>query len=157
VRYDRVGCPLNPGVGGALPTGKHSPVGTRRFPTASPYHPLVLPIYGSLLDEASSRIHSHSPFRSSPTCDSRMERESLGLDLRLRTPQLPATHAEAGTGRAHWPGSYTFDISQTSLVMSTQLKRPRVASARRNSAANVSGSGIPQLHDAVIGTSNGED
>jgi hypothetical protein len=28
-----------PRVGGALPTGKHSPVGTRRFLTASPYHP----------------------------------------------------------------------------------------------------------------------
>src|SRR6266498_3181462 len=26
------------------------------------------------------------------------------FDLRLRTPRLPATHAEAGTGPAHWPG-----------------------------------------------------
>jgi hypothetical protein len=104
-------------------SGRHPPLSN-----GQPYHPLVLPIYGSLLDEASSRIHLHSPFRSSPTCNSRMEQESLGLALRLRTPQLPATHAEAGTGRAHWPGSYTFDISRTSLVMSTQLKRPRVAS-----------------------------
>ena len=27
------------------------------------------------------------------------------FDLRLRTPRLPATHAEAGTGPAHWPGT----------------------------------------------------
>ena len=124
-------------------SGRHPPLSN-----GQPYHPLVLPIYGSLLDEASSRIHSHSPFRSSPTCDSRMERESLGLDLRLRTPQLPATHAEAGTGRAHWPGSYTFDISRTSLVMSTQLKRPRVASARSNTERPIGAAPTARLiHD----------
>jgi hypothetical protein len=81
------------------------PAGACRSPAASPYHPLVLPISGSLHDEASSRIHSHSPVRSSPACNPRMGRGPLGLDLRLRTPRLPATHAEAGTGPAHWPGT----------------------------------------------------
>ncbi len=30
-------------------------------------------------------------------------------------PQLPATHAKAGTVLAHWTGHYTFDISRTSF------------------------------------------
>jgi hypothetical protein len=32
------------------------------------------------------------------TCDSRMEREPLGLNPELRTLRLPATHVRAGTG-----------------------------------------------------------
>jgi len=51
-----------------LPTSEHDPVGACRFPTASPYHPLKRPICGSLLDEASSRIHLRSPIWSSPAC-----------------------------------------------------------------------------------------
>ena len=43
-----------------------------------------------------------------------MERGSLGLFLGLRTPQLPATHAKAGTVLAHWTGHYILDISRTS-------------------------------------------
>jgi hypothetical protein len=39
----------------------------------------------------------------------------LGHFLGLRTPQLPATHAKAGTVLAHWTGHYTFDISRTSF------------------------------------------
>jgi len=31
------------------------------------------------------------------------------LNVYLRTPQLPAAHAEAGTVLAHWTGHYTFD------------------------------------------------
>ena len=44
-----------------------------------------------------------------------MEQGSLGLYLGLRTPQLPVTHAEAGTVLTHWTGRYTFDISRTSF------------------------------------------
>jgi hypothetical protein len=39
----------------------------------------------------------------------------LGQFLGLRTPQLPATHAEAGTVLAHWTGHYTFNLSRTSF------------------------------------------
>jgi hypothetical protein len=44
----------------------------------------------------------------------------LGFYPGLRTPQSPATHAEAETGHAHWPGYYTFDIdiSRTSSGVS---------------------------------------
>jgi hypothetical protein len=62
----------------------------------------------------------------------------LGHFLRLRTPRLLATHAEAGTSPAHWLGSYTFDTSRTSLVIPTLLKRPRVA---RSSSATTRCSG----------------
>jgi hypothetical protein len=44
-----------------------------------------------------------------------MEHGSLGLFLGLRTPQLPATHAKAGTVLAHWTGHYIFDVSRTSF------------------------------------------
>src|SRR5262245_9631783 len=39
----------------------------------------------------------------------------LGHFLGLRTPQSPATHAEAGTVRAHWTGHYILDIRRTSF------------------------------------------
>jgi hypothetical protein len=78
-RYDRGGCPLNPGDGGALPTGQIPPIGTRRLSTAGPYLPLEQPINGSANDEASSRIHSRSPVRPSPARNPRMERGSFGL------------------------------------------------------------------------------
>ena len=44
-----------------------------------------------------------------------MERRPLGLSLGLRTPQLPATHAEAGTVLAHWTRRYVSGISRTSF------------------------------------------
>src|SRR5438552_8854956 len=56
-----------------------------------------------------------------------MERGSLGLLLGLRTPQLPATHAEAGTVLAHWTGHYTFDVSRTS---SDEFHSPHATSCR---------------------------
>jgi hypothetical protein len=115
------------------PAGEHGPAGACRSSAASPYHPLVPPIGGSLLDEASSRIHLHSPVRSSPACNPRMGRGPLGLGLRLRTPRLPATHAEVGTGPAHCLGP-TLRHPSVSLVASTPLKRPHVASAHSNSS-----------------------
>jgi hypothetical protein len=37
------------------------------------------------------------------------------VNLGLRTPRLPTTHAEAGTVLAHWTENYTIDISRSSL------------------------------------------
>ena len=70
------------------PTDEHCPIGACRFPAASPYHPLILPTDGSLLDEASSRIHLHSPVRSSPACNPRMEQGSLGLEPQASHPAV---------------------------------------------------------------------
>jgi hypothetical protein len=116
------------------PDRRALPVGTCRLPATGPYHPFELPIDGRLLDEASSRIHPHSPGRPSPACGPRMERGPLGRYPRLRTPRLPAAHAGAGTGHAHWPGPTPSTSVEPPRCRTTQLKRPRVASARSNSA-----------------------
>lgn len=59
-------------------------------------------------------------------CHSRMERESLGFSPGLRTLPLPGTHAGAGTGPEHWPGT-TPSSAEPPLSEFTQLKQPRVA------------------------------
>ena len=87
------------------------------FQRPVPVLPLLLPIGESVYDEASSRVQSLHPLGLPQPVTPRMERGSLGRYVRLRTPRLPAAHAEAGTGPAHWPGSYTFDISRTSSVI----------------------------------------
>lgn len=49
------------------------------------------------------------------------------LNSGLRTPRLPATHAEAGTVLAHGTGNYTFDISRTSFG---EFRSPQATSCR---------------------------
>ena len=66
-RYDRGGCLLYPGGGGAHPADKKSPTGACRFPAASPYTPLQLPIQqGSRITRHQTEVHSRSPVRSAP-------------------------------------------------------------------------------------------
>src|SRR6266498_334389 len=60
-------------------------------------------------------------------CDPRVEQGPLGFFPGLRTPQSPATHAEAETGHTHWPGYYTLDISRAPSVPPTSLKHPHIA------------------------------
>ena len=48
-RYDRGGCLLYPGDGGAHPADRKSPAAACRFPAASPYTPLPHPISGALI------------------------------------------------------------------------------------------------------------
>jgi hypothetical protein len=43
-----------------------------------PWTPVLLPSSRAGHNEASSRVHGHSSVRPSPSCSSRMERESLG-------------------------------------------------------------------------------
>ena len=64
---DRGGCPLYPGDGGVLPaggslSGRHLPL-----PCGQSLHPAgAFRLAGPKRDEASSRVHSRSPVRSSP-------------------------------------------------------------------------------------------
>jgi hypothetical protein len=60
-RYDRGGCPLCPGGGGALPPGQVPPGGTRRLTATGPYLPLNNPSSGSADDETSTRVHAIHP------------------------------------------------------------------------------------------------
>jgi hypothetical protein len=64
---DRGGCPLYPEDHGAHPAGVGRPAGVCRFTAASPWTPLERPIGGASRNEASSRVHWHSPVRSSPS------------------------------------------------------------------------------------------
>jgi hypothetical protein len=108
----RGGCPLDPGGDGALPAGQIRPAGTRRLPAAGPlFSRLLTPTGGSAHDEASSRIHLRSPVRPSPACGPPGGTGALGPFPGLRTLQLPAAHAGAGTVLAHWTGHYVTSIS----------------------------------------------
>jgi hypothetical protein len=69
------GQPLHPGK----PTHRPGLTLTRRHQGFTRVHPSGLPL----------------------ACSSRMERDPLGLNPGLRTPQLPATHARAGTDPEH--------------------------------------------------------
>jgi hypothetical protein len=114
-RYDRGGCPLYPGDGGALPPGQMPPGGTRRLPAAGPYLPLKLPIGGSANDEASTRLHAIHPSDLPQPVAPGWNGNPWALHPGLRTPRSPTTHAEAGTVPAHWTGHYTIDISRPSF------------------------------------------
>jgi hypothetical protein len=133
-RYDRGGCPLYPGGGGALPPGQIPPGGTRRLTAAGPYLPLQHPIGGSANDEASTRLHAIHPSGLPQPVAPGWNGNPWALHPGLRTPRLPAAHAEAGTVPTHWTGHYTIDISRPPSMSTAVLVRPRVArssSARR--------------------------
>ena len=76
-------------------------------------------------------IHSGVPAGLLLACDPRVEQGPLGFFPGLRTPQSPATHAEAETGHTHWPGYYTLDISRAPSVPPTSLKHPHIARTGR--------------------------
>jgi hypothetical protein len=89
--------PLSRG-GGVLPTSRTSPVGACRFPAASPSPSLPQPVREGSSDETSTEIHTINPSDLSLARSPRTEREPFGVSPGLRTPPLPATHAEVGTG-----------------------------------------------------------
>jgi len=82
---------------------------------AGPYLPLKLPIGGSADDEASTRLHAIHPSGLPQPVTPGWNGSPWACYPGLRTPQLPATHAEAGTVLAHWTEYYIFDISRTSF------------------------------------------
>ena len=79
-------CEIRPGWVPSMPRGRwcppdrrfSRPTGTRRFPAASPYTLLELPPAGLKRDEASTRVHSRSPVRSSPCLWPTDETQTLG-------------------------------------------------------------------------------
>ena len=68
---------------------------------------LVHPTARALLHEASTRVHAVHPSGVPWPVAARVERAALGLLPGLRTPPLPATHAEDGTGRRARTWNYT--------------------------------------------------
>jgi hypothetical protein len=102
MRCGRAGCPLYPG-GDGVPCD-HRDVRGRRLPPCNgwPLPPQYRsPDPGCQIDEASTRIQGHSPFRPSPHLWHPAGTGALGLSPELRTRPLPATHVRAGTGLEH--------------------------------------------------------
>ena len=132
VRYDRVGCPLYPGDGGALPIGgsqsdRHPPLHNGQS-----LHPAgAFRLAGPKRDEASSRVHSRSPVRSSPCLWPPGGSQTLGLLPELRTPPLPATHVKVGTDHRTLIRATPSTSVEPPIDAATQPVRPRVARSRR--------------------------
>ena len=113
-RCGRGGRPLNPGDGGALPAGQARPAGTRRLPAAGPCSPaFCLPPAEVLMTRRHRGFTCVHPSGLPQPVVPRVEREPLGPFPGLRTLQLPAAHAGAGTVLAHWTGGYVTDISRS--------------------------------------------
>src|SRR5258708_12074441 len=112
---------MRPGWASSEPRGRWCapgrPGSPGRHPPPSSGRPLfsrlLPPTGGSANDEASSRIHLRSPVRPSPACGPPGGTGALGPFPGLRTLQLPAAHAGAGTVLTHWTGSYVTDISRS--------------------------------------------
>ncbi len=113
-RCGQGGRPLNPGDGGALPAGQARPAGTRRLPAAGPCSPaFCLPPAEVLMTRRHRGFTCVHPSGLPQPVVPRVEREPLGPFPGLRTLQLPAAHAGAGTVLTHWTGSYVTDISRS--------------------------------------------
>ena len=95
-RCDRGGCLLYLGGGGAHSADKKSPADACRFPAASPCTPPGIPSARLTHNETSTEVHAIHPSGLPLARDPRMEQGSFGFPTELRTPPLPATHAEGG-------------------------------------------------------------
>ena len=103
------------------------PVGVCRFTAASPWTPLKRPIGRASRNEASSRIHCCSPFRSSPCLWPLDGTAPLGHDHLSFAPRR-CQRRTSGWGQAieHRPGLH-LRHRRPPVCVSTQLVRPRVA------------------------------
>jgi hypothetical protein len=102
---------MRPGRVSSLPRERRCslrPSGRPRPPSAAlqrlaPATPVLHTGPGCQIDEASTRIQGHSPFRPSPHLWHPARTGTLGLSPELRTRPLPATHVRVGTGLEHKP------------------------------------------------------
>jgi hypothetical protein len=127
-RYDRGGCPLYPGDGGALPArcrARPSPAASQR----------PVPAPRTCIPPAGLRFTRHQrgfTRFTRPACPSpvatRMGRAALGLFPVLRTAPLPATHDRAGPGVSTRP-ELRDRHNRPSVREFTRIVRPRVATA----------------------------
>src|SRR6266540_3615363 len=125
--------PLNPGDGGALPTGDYPPAGTRRSAAASPYGPAETShrrgspsrgvIRGSLAFAHHPRAAGCRPRPGSIMASRRSSPrlrppDGTGAPWALTSSFAPRSYPRRTSRRrqaiAHWPGYYTSSISRTS-------------------------------------------
>jgi hypothetical protein len=109
---------LRPGWVPSIPRGRRCSsrprdVLGRRLPLPSgqSLHPTQTSHRRGSLHEASARVHAIHPSGLPWPVAARVERAALGLLPGLRTPPLPATHAEDGTGRRARTWNYTLTSS----------------------------------------------
>jgi len=91
----------------SLPRGRRcphgrlfSPAAACRIAAASPYHPGPRPAPGRISDEASARVHCHSPHTSLPLACAPGRNKGLGLFPELRTPPGRTRQRTSGRGQA---------------------------------------------------------
>ena len=126
--YERGGCLLCPGDGGALPGWAGFPTSACRFAAASPCAPLQHPIGGADRNETSVGGLSSSPVRSASRLWPPDGTGALGLLPELRTPPgTPATHVRPRPGHEHGPGTTPSILSNLQSACSLICVRPRVA------------------------------
>jgi len=118
----------------SLPRGRRcphgrtiSPAAACRISTASPYRPGPQPAPGRISDEASARVHCHSPHASLPLACDPGRNGILGLFPELRTPPGRTRQRTSGRGQARtlpglrpWHRPASFDVL-------THNVRPHVA------------------------------
>jgi hypothetical protein len=129
MRHDRVGCPLDPGtvvLARPTPNPRSAPATSQR-PVLHPcraFHPKGLNVTGH--HRGFTGVH---PSGLPLACGPWMAQGPLGFSPELRTPPLPATHVQVGTGLEHWPGTTlpTTPSAGPPSCESTHYTRPRVA------------------------------
>jgi hypothetical protein len=118
----------------SLPRGRRcphdrmfSPAAACRLSTAGPCHPVLQPAPGRISDEASARVHCHSPHTSLPLACGPGRNGGLGLFPELRTPPGRTRQRTSGRGQARtlpglrpWHQPASFDVL-------THNVRPHVA------------------------------
>lgn len=114
---DRAGCLLYPEDGDAHPTDLHSPAGACRFPAASPYTPLLHPIWrGRLFTRHQRRFTRFTrPVFPSPVAPGWNGRPWASTpSFEPRRNSTPTTHVRVGTDHRARARNYAPDISRPS-------------------------------------------
>ena len=141
-KYDRGGCPLYPGDGGAHPGQGASLASACRSTTTSPWTPLqTLHLAGLRLTRHQRAFKQFTrPVFPSPVA-ARMEQAALGLSPELRTPPTRnrTTHVRVvGTGHRARTRNHTHDISRPpnpcSSFVACDLASQRAKRQRRGSS-----------------------
>jgi len=117
-----LGAFYTPGTGGAPLTGcraRPAPAASQRRVPAPRYR---IPPRGATIHEASTKVHSIHPPGLPLTRDLHSGMEILRLSPGLRTPPLPATHAEEGARQRARARDYTTDITPVLLTASPLAK-----------------------------------
>ena len=128
VRHDRGGCPLCPGAVVSSRPDRNDPIGTRRFPAASPTTPLLHPIAGNPqsrdLNQGFTHVHpSGLPLARNP----RMERGPFGFP----PSSAPCRYQQRTSGRGPTTRTLVGATPSTSSILlrrsHSHTVRPRVA------------------------------